>query len=133
MSRAAILLVDDERTILTSLKAQLKNLFGRRFSYETAESVPEAWEVLDELVEDGVSVVVIVSDWLMPEVRGDQFLTDVRSRYPGIVRIMLTGQADPEAIERAHTEAKVYRVLQKPWSPEELRGTIEGGLSARTG
>ena len=58
--RAKVLLVDDEATILQGLKAQLRGLFAHRFTYETAESAPEAWEVLDELVDDGVEVVVRV-------------------------------------------------------------------------
>jgi CheY-like chemotaxis protein len=127
-ARPAILVVDDEETILHSLKAQLKGMFGRRFTYETAPSVGEAWEILDELADEDVTVVVIVSDWLMPGVRGDEFLANVRRRYPGIVRIMLTGQADSAAIERARTEAQVVRVLFKPWSADELRGTILHGL-----
>lgn len=130
MTRGVILLVDDEQTILSSLKSQLRNTFGRRFTYETAESANEAWELIDELVREGVSVVVIVSDWLMPEVRGDEFLRDVRARYPGIVRILLTGHADVDAIRRAREEAEVFAVMHKPWSPEELKRTIEEGVGS---
>ncbi len=133
MTRAAILLVDDERTILDSLKAQLRHTFGRRFSYETAENAPEAWEVIEELMADQVSVVVIVSDWLMPEVRGDVFLAEVRERFPGIARIMLTGHADPDAIKRAHEQAQVVGVMHKPWAIEELRELIERGIAGIDG
>jgi CheY-like chemotaxis protein len=129
MSRPAILLVDDERTILDGLKDQLRRLFQRRFSYETAESAPEAWEIIDELVEDGVDVLIIVSDWLMPEVRGDEFLAQVRARHPNIVRILLTGQASTEALERIANESLAFRVMHKPWSADELQATIEAGLN----
>jgi response regulator RpfG family c-di-GMP phosphodiesterase len=122
---AVILLVDDERTILDSLKGQLRNLFGRRFRYEAAENVPEAWEVLEELDSETIDVVLIVSDWLMPGVRGDEFLTAVRQRFPQTARVMLTGQADASAIQRAYDEAKVVKVMHKPWSIEELRLTVE--------
>lgn len=128
MSEAVILLVDDERTILQSLKQQLRRLFGARFHYETAEDVPEAWEVLEELHDGGARVVVIVSDWLMPGVRGDEFLVQVRARHPDIVRVMLTGQADEAAIDRVVNEAAVTTVLHKPWSPDELRAVISGAL-----
>ncbi len=125
MSDAVILLVDDDKTILDSLKQQLRNLFGKRFECETAEDVPEAWEVLDELEEDGVRVVLVVSDWLMPGIRGDEFLVQVRERHPHIARVMLTGQADASAIQRAIDEAGVMRVIHKPWSVEELQHVIE--------
>lgn len=124
MSDAVILLVDDERTILDSLKQQIRSMFGSRFQYETAEDVAEAWEVLDELHAGGQRIVLIVSDWLMPGVRGDEFLVQVRSKHPEIVRVMLTGQADESAIERVLNEAKVLRVLHKPWSADELREVI---------
>ncbi len=125
-----ILLVDDERTILDSLKQQLRGLFGTRFGFETAEDVKEAWEVLDELLSgNDVRVVLIVTDWLMPGIRGDEFLVQVRQRHPHIARVMLTGQADPEAISRALNEADVLKVLHKPWSAEELQHVIEAAAA----
>jgi DNA-binding NtrC family response regulator len=131
MSCVAILLVDDEKTILDSLRMQLRSMFGSRFLYETAENVEEAWEVIDELQDDGdVSVVLVVSDWLMPGTRGDRFLADLRQRFPDIARILLTGQADASAVMRARTEARVHRVLRKPWSADVLRSTIESALPA---
>jgi DNA-binding NtrC family response regulator len=127
MKSLVILLVDDEKTVLDSLKQQLRLMFGQRFLYETAESVKEAWEVLDELEDD--KLVLIVSDWLMPNVRGDQFLLEVNERYPDVVRVMLTGQADQDALERACKQAKVHKILYKPWNPKELQETIEEGLA----
>ena len=87
MSDAVMLLVDDEQVVLHSLKSQLRRVFGRRFTYEPAENVAEAWEVIDELHAADGRVVVVVSDWLMPGVRGDAFLTDVRAGFPQSVRI----------------------------------------------
>lgn len=129
MSQAVILLVDDEKTVLTSLKNQLRNRYGRRFAYETAENADEAWEVIDELEDEGVRIVVIVSDWLMPGTRGDEFLRQVRDKFPSTVRIMLTGQADDDAIRRAYDEAAVRRVFSKPWALEDLAAEIEAGLA----
>ncbi|MFO0547582.1 MAG: response regulator [Polyangiaceae bacterium] len=129
MSEAAILLVDDEKLILDSLKEQLRMRFGGRFVYETAENVDEAWEVFDELESEGTSVVVVVSDWLMPGVRGDEFLEEVWERWPAVVRIMLTGQADESALERARS-SHVHRILHKPWRAEELAGAILTGLGS---
>lgn len=128
MSNSAILCVDDEIIILDSLKEQLKRIFGDKYIYEVAESASEAWEIIDELKESQVEVLIIVSDWLMPEVKGDEFLIKVHQKFPGIVKVMITGQADFEAIERASKDAALHRCLYKPWTEEELAETIISGL-----
>jgi CheY-like chemotaxis protein len=125
----AILCVDDEEMILTCLKDQLRRRLGSQYLFETANSGEEALEVIDELVLDDVRLVVVVSDWLMPGLRGDEFLAQVHQKYPQIVTVMLTGQADASAIERAQEEANLYRCLHKPWNEEELVQTIQSGLA----
>jgi len=124
----AIVLVDDEKVILDSLRSQLASHFRDRFLYETAESVPEAWEIIDELVEDDTQIIVIVSDWLMPGTKGDQFLCDLRERHPEIKSVLLTGHADPSAVERCKREARVERVLFKPWRADDLRSIVEAAV-----
>jgi CheY-like chemotaxis protein len=128
MSEAAILCVDDEAPILKALKEQLKRSFGDRYIYEVAQSVEEAWTVIDEMEEDQVQILVIVSDWLMPNVRGDEFLVQVHKRFPKIIKVMLTGQADEAAIERAKQEANLYACLHKPWTEDELQQVIRKAL-----
>lgn len=125
----AVLCVDDEQVILTSLTDQIRSHFGKRFSYETALDAEEALEVLDELSAEGVKTLVIVSDWLMPGMKGDELLIEIHKRFPQTVKVMLTGQADGAAVERARREAELYGYLQKPWSREELLGLIERGLT----
>lgn len=124
----AILCVDDEKIVLDSLKNQIKKHFGSRYFYEFAQSVEEAWEVIDELAQDEVEILIIVSDWLMPDIKGDEFLIEIHQKYPKIVKVMLTGQADQDAIERAEKQANLYRYISKPWSEKELIETIQSGL-----
>jgi CheY-like chemotaxis protein len=128
MSKKVILCVDDEEMILEALKEQLRRRFGRDYGYEGANSADEAWEVLEELLEDGLEVLIIVSDWLMPGLKGDEFLIQVHQKYPDIVTVMLTGQADQQAVLRAQEQANLHRCLQKPWTEEELAETILSGL-----
>jgi CheY-like chemotaxis protein len=128
MKDSAILCVDDEIVILDSLKEQLKRRFGSQYVYEVASSAEEAWEVLEDLDVEGVKILVIVSDWLMPGVKGDQFLIDVHQRFPHIVAVMLTGQADESAIARAKEEANLYACLRKPWAEDELAQVITAAL-----
>ncbi|WP_448514653.1 response regulator [Parathermosynechococcus lividus] len=129
MPKPVILCVDDERVILESLRTQLRTAFGERYFYETAESAEEALEIIDQLQGDSADIIVIVSDWLMPKVRGDEFLIQVHQRFPKVVKVMLTGQADEAAIQRAIEQANLHRCLYKPWHSDELVETIRSGLS----
>lgn len=129
MAKPVILCVDDEKVILDSLKIQLKKEFQDTYLYEAAESADEALEIIEELQEDDITILVIVSDWLMPGMKGDEFLIEVHKRFPKIVKIMLTGQADENAVEQAKKYANLHSCLHKPWNSEELIDNIKSGLS----
>lgn len=129
MSKSAIICVDDEFTVLESLEIELQKAFKNEYIYEFAESAGEALEVIEELVEDSVKIVVIVSDWLMPGMKGDELLILIHNKFPEVNTILLTGQAEQEAVERAITEAKIHAYLSKPWNNKELIETIRSGLS----
>ena len=129
MANKAIVCVDDENIILESLGEQIENIFGDDFLYESAENADEGMEVIDELYKEDIDVLVIVSDWLMPGKKGDEFLIEVHEKYPKIVKVMLTGQADKSAIENAKENAKLHAYLNKPWTAEELETVIRTGLS----
>ena len=128
MAKKAIICVDDEKIILQSLKAQMKKHFGNRYIYEFAESGEEAWEVIEELHDDEIEVLIIVSDWLMPNMKGDELLIQVHQKFPDIVKVMLTGQADQTAIEKTRKQANLHRCLHKPWDEHELIDTLVSGL-----
>jgi CheY-like chemotaxis protein len=129
MSEKVILCVDDEEIVLNSLEMQLKDQFGDQYLYEFAESAEEALEIIDELHEEGTEVLVIVSDWLMPGIKGDEFLIKVHDKFPNIIKVLLTGQADEQAVERAKHEANLHRCIHKPWETTELINTIRSGLA----
>ncbi|MEG4342598.1 response regulator [Microcoleus sp. A003_D6] len=129
MSKPVILCVDDERMVLDSLRTQLAAEFGNTYTYEGAEDAEEAFELISELNDDEISVVVIISDWLMPGIKGDELLIRIHKKYPHVIKIMLTGQADEVAIDRANKQANLHRCLSKPWSEADLLETIKSGLS----
>ncbi|MDJ0728729.1 MAG: response regulator [Crocosphaera sp.] len=131
MAKPVILCVDDEKVILDSLKIQLKKEFQDSYLYEAAESADEALEIIEELQEDDITILVIVSDWLMPGMKGDEFLIEVHKRFPKIIKIMLTGQADEKSVEEAKKYANLHSCLHKPWNNEELIENIKSGLSHR--
>jgi DNA-binding NtrC family response regulator len=96
--------------------------------YETAENAIDAEDLIDELILDGCKILVIVSDWLMPGIKGDEFLIRIHKKYPQIVTILLTGHADDDAIKNAMIDANLFKCLAKPWTGKELIQTIKEGL-----
>lgn len=128
MSRPTILCVDDDPLVLASLSAQLRRAFGSTYALETAASAEDALEVVADLSADGVRLLVIVSDWLMPGVRGDELLVRVHARFPEVVKVLITGQADDASVERARREGGLAACLQKPWHEAELVAVIREQL-----
>lgn len=126
--KKAILCVDDENIVLESLKAQLKRCLGNEVNYETALNADEAFEIIEELYNEGMETIIIVSDWLMPGIKGDEFLVKVHKVYPKMINIMLTGRAEIESIENAKQNAKLYACIEKPWKEEELIKIITNAL-----
>lgn len=129
MKKKAIVCVDDESIILDSLGEQIKNIFGDEYLYESAENAEDGLEVIEELTQEDIDVLVIVSDWLMPGKKGDEFLIEVHKKFPRIVKVMLTGQADEVAINNAIKNAELHAYISKPWSSEDLERVIKTGLS----
>ncbi|NQU54405.1 MAG: response regulator [Bacteroidetes bacterium] len=129
MAKRAIVCVDDESIILESLSEQIENIFGDKYIYESAENAEEGMEIIDELSHENIDVLIIVSDWLMPGKKGDEFLIEVHEKYPNIVKVMLTGQADDSAKENAVRNANLHACLNKPWTAKELESVIRTGLS----
>ncbi|MBI9034358.1 MAG: response regulator [Bacteroidales bacterium] len=127
--KIAILCVDDENVLLDSLLEQLQRNFGQDTIYEAAENAEEGMQVLEELIEDGLEVVLVVSDWLMPGMKGDQFLIDIYKKYPHVIKIMLTGQATQEAVENAKKNANLHDYIEKPWMESKLVESIRRGLN----
>ena len=129
MAEQLILCVDDEEMVLNSLEMQLKDQFGDEYLYEFAENAEDALEILEEIHEEGIEVLVIVSDWLMPGIKGDEFLIKVHKKFPRAVKVLLTGQADEQAVEMAKVQANLHCCIHKPWQSAELINTIQSGLA----
>ena len=129
MTEQGILLcVDDEMMVLSALKDQLQKCYGNQHLIEIAESAEEGLEILDELAQDGYIPLVIISDWLMPGMKGDEFLIEAHKRFPFVIKIMLSGQADQAAIQRSRDHANLHEFIVKPWDAQELIASINSGL-----
>ncbi|TAF33592.1 MAG: response regulator, partial [Oscillatoriales cyanobacterium] len=130
MNQQVIICVDDEITILRGLKAELREAVDNDYIIEIAEGGEEALELMQELRDDGSEVILIISDQMMPEMRGDELLRRVHIMSPKTIKIMLTGQADVEAISNAINHANLYRYISKPWQAEDLKLTVKEAINS---
>ena len=130
MNQQVIICVDDENTVLKSLKAELQEAVGNAYLIEIAESGEEALELIEELLLDGYEVPLIISDYIMPDMKGDELLKQVHVLSPKTIKIMLTGQADIEAVANAIKNANLYRYLAKPWEQEDLSLTVKEAVNS---
>lgn len=123
MKKPVILCVDDEKIILNSIKDQIKEKINE-YSIEVAESGQEALEIIDEMLEENVEIPIVISDYIMPSMKGDEFLGKVHKIIPNTMKILLTGQATTEGISTAVNKANLYRYISKPWEKDDLCMTI---------
>ncbi len=130
VNKSVILCVDDEQTILESLKIELKQAFSDQYLIETAECSEEALELVEQLLEENYEVPVVISDYILPDIKGDELLKLIHAISPATVKVMLTGQADRETVENTLKHAKLYRYIKKPWQNEDLVFTVSEAIKS---
>ena len=123
MSRAAILIVDDDENLLKSFRRVL----SRHFDTDIADG-PEA--ALEKL-KGGADYDIVISDYRMPGMDGVSLLSAVRSMRPDSVRMLLTGYAELEVAIRAVNEGNIFRLLTKPCDPKDLAKALTDALRFR--
>ncbi|WP_460144811.1 HD domain-containing phosphohydrolase [Pseudomonas sp. S2_A02] len=116
-----LLLVDDEESILNSLRRLLR---GQPYEVLLATSGAQALEIMAQQPID-----LVMTDARMPNMDGATLLAQVHQRYPDTTRIMLTGYADPSAIIKAINEGQIHRYISKPWHDEEMLLTLRQSLA----
>jgi two-component system sensor histidine kinase/response regulator len=131
MSKPVIICVDDEPLVLETLKIELKRVLGEKCLIETAEGGEEALELFDELQNsDEYEVALVLADYIMPGLNGDQLLKQIHDRSPRTLNVMISGQADLDAVSQALRSARLYRYISKPWTPEDISLTIVEAVQA---
>jgi DNA-binding NtrC family response regulator len=116
MPKRTVLVVDDEEYVRTGVTRVLRD---GGYTVLDAESGEEA---LLKLADHRVQV--LISDNNMPGMSGLELFKEVRRGHPQVLRIMLTGDADPDLAVRSINEAEVYRFIRKPWNNQDLRTIV---------
>lgn len=120
MSAYSILIVDDDLNFLASLERLLKR---RHYKIFTAENGYAAMQILKN-----EPVHLIVSDYMMPGMKGTELLKWALENKPQTERVLLTAHSDPPIMIEAINEAKVFRYLPKATMREDLELTIKRAL-----
>lgn len=108
-----ILIVDDEENVCSALRRSLrKEGYELFFGHEPAEGL---------VVLKDQPIDIVISDHMMPNMTGLEFLEIVRDRHPNAMRMMLTGHADMQTAIDAINRGSIYRFLTKPWDDVELK------------
>ena len=114
-----ILYVDDEQDNLLAFKA----VFRRHYNIHLAEGGEEALRLLKENPID-----LVVSDQIMPHMTGVELLEKVKDEYPDLIRIVLTGYSDMQAIIDAINKGQIYHYMNKPYNPAEFKIIMDKAL-----
>lgn len=124
MDKGYIICVDDEVSVLETLQEQLRNHFGETHEIEVATSAEEALSLIDEVHESNQTIELIISDQVMPGMKGDKFLEEIHKKLPEAIKILLTGQAGLDSAIHAINYGGLNRYVEKPWNIDSLAKDI---------
>lgn len=128
-NKRVMLFVDDDLIMVKLLKNTLSATYKDDFLYATALSAAEALKDIEKLYSAGVEVALIVTDWLMPEMKGDEFILKVYENHPEIKTIMISGYASQQVIENISEKLKLSAFITKPWDVNILISEINKCLN----
>jgi response regulator RpfG family c-di-GMP phosphodiesterase len=110
-----LLFVDDEMPNLRLLE----RLFRKDYYCLTAQSGAEAIKLLEQH-----EVAIVITDQRMPHMTGLELLKQTADLRPHMVRVLLTGYMDVEALVEALNCGLVNMYLSKPWNNEDLKRRV---------
>ena len=121
MENSLVIIVDDEKMVTSAFKTLLK-LEG----FNNCVAFNNPIEAVDYLKSNKPDI--IISDFIMPEMNGLEFLTEAKKLYPDVSKILLTGYADKENAIKAINEVGLYKYIEKPWDNDDLIINIKNGI-----
>jgi len=117
----AVLLVDDEEMVITSIRAFLQLETDYHVNGFTLPE--EAQQFLETNPVD-----VVLSDYLMPKMTGLQLLAAAKQLQPEAARVLLTGHADKHSAIQAINEVGLFQYVEKPWENSQLLLVVRAGI-----
>jgi two-component system NtrC family sensor kinase len=113
-----VLVVDDEPAVRSAIGRVLRR---EGFDVTMAANADDGMRALSSA---DPKPQVVLSDFRMPGMDGLTFLGEVRRNHPGVQRVLVSGYADVNALERAVNESEIFRFLSKPWDDVVLVSTV---------
>lgn len=117
---ASILLIDDEPGVLAAMRRTLQR---DGYAIATAASAAEALNLLESRPFD-----LVCSDLMLPDMDGLTLLQNIASRWPSVVRFLVTGSGDADDQPDLFSSELAYRVVTKPWSGVDVRLAVKHAL-----
>jgi len=128
LMKPTIICVDDEPIVLKSLKAELKEMLQNSYSIEMAESGEEAIDLLKDIQKNNGTVELVISDFVMPRMNGQQLLTRIHDLSPVTEKIMLSGRTNNEGLIQTINSTQLFRFINKPWDKQFLQATVNEAI-----
>jgi two-component system, chemotaxis family, chemotaxis protein CheY len=130
VAKMYIICIDDQREVLNTVVKDLES-FENLFMVEPCESAEEAWELIEEIDAEGDQLALVVSDHVMPDKNGVEFLIELHEdgRFVHTKKILLTGLATHKDTITAINKAKIDTYIEKPWKKEQLLGDVKKMLT----
>lgn len=121
VEKYSILYVDDEETNLRVFKSN----FRRFYKVHTSANPVEAIDILKN-----ENIQIVITDQRMPEMSGTEFLEKILPDHPDVIKIILTGFTDIEAIKDGINRCGIYKYITKPWNFEEMKAVLERAMES---
>ena len=96
-----IICIDDEASVIYTLKEQLSESFGSTYEILGCESGEEALELIETLENEEKIIEMVITDQIMPGIKGDELLKIIHQRLPDTIKVMLTGHAGLQSAIKA--------------------------------
>ena len=130
--RKMVLCIDDNIEVLKSLRSQLRQSLMSDVRILLAEGSEDALKTLEVINLSHTDMLLIVSDWLMPNLNGEELIKLIEERWGPIMTIVLSGHITPESKSRLNELNQVLSVMSKPWNGEDLIQLIKGSFISKS-
>ena len=129
MHKNAVIVVDDDLTILELLRYQITDAIGSVCDVELATSGSEVDDLLKSLQAQGKNLKVLVTDYFLDDCTGVDIISRVKESYPHCATVLLTGQHQRDIEKVSHPPIAPDRYFSKPWNSFELKAHLNNLMS----